>query len=177
MTVNTPASKRSELIGNAAIVWKRRVIHKKSTCVCRRLPVAARNARSTCGRLNNESDHWLRKTMVTVAAPYIGIYNPAFLSEVIRSIHCINKVPWCSRRRWLRRCCLKRCRLWRRWRGRRRRSHCATVAVRAVFHDPGMTEDLCDRQTPRRIVLQQLRGQTQKPVTLAVQQTRYKTAD
>ena len=39
--VNTLASKRSELIGNAAIVQKRRVIHKKSTCVCLRLPVAA----------------------------------------------------------------------------------------------------------------------------------------
>ena len=48
MDVNTPASKGSELIGNAAIVRtsKRRVglIHKKLTCVCLRLPVAARNA-------------------------------------------------------------------------------------------------------------------------------------
>ena len=34
MDVNTLASKRSELIGNAAIVRKCRVIHKKSTCVC-----------------------------------------------------------------------------------------------------------------------------------------------
>ena len=32
--VNTPASKRSQLIGNTAIVRKRCVIHKKSTCVC-----------------------------------------------------------------------------------------------------------------------------------------------
>ena len=39
--VNTLASKRSELNGNAAIVRKHRVIHKKSTCVCLRLPVAA----------------------------------------------------------------------------------------------------------------------------------------
>ena len=41
--VNTPASKRSQLIGNTAIVRKRCVglIHKKSTCVCLRLSVAA----------------------------------------------------------------------------------------------------------------------------------------
>ena len=32
--VNTQASKRSQLIGNTAIVRKRCVIHKKSTCVC-----------------------------------------------------------------------------------------------------------------------------------------------
>ena len=38
---NMDASKRSQLIGNAAIVRKRRVIHKKSTCVCLRLSVAA----------------------------------------------------------------------------------------------------------------------------------------
>ena len=41
MDVNTPASKRSQLIGNTAIVRKRCVIHKKSTCVCLRLSVAA----------------------------------------------------------------------------------------------------------------------------------------
>ena len=40
MEVNTPASKRSGLIRNAAIVQKHRVIDKKSTCVCLRLPVA-----------------------------------------------------------------------------------------------------------------------------------------
>ena len=34
MDVNTPASKRSQLIGNTAIVRKRCVIHNKSTCVC-----------------------------------------------------------------------------------------------------------------------------------------------
>ena len=34
MDVNTLASKRSQLIGNTAIVRKRCVIHKKSTCVC-----------------------------------------------------------------------------------------------------------------------------------------------
>ena len=34
MDVNTPASKRSQLIGNTAIVRKRCVIHKKLTCVC-----------------------------------------------------------------------------------------------------------------------------------------------
>ena len=42
MDVNTQASKRSQLIGNTAIVRKHRVIHKKSTCVCLRLSVAAR---------------------------------------------------------------------------------------------------------------------------------------
>ena len=41
MDVNTPASKRSQLIGNTAIVRKRCVIYKKSTCVCLRLSVAA----------------------------------------------------------------------------------------------------------------------------------------
>ena len=40
MDVNTLASKRSQLIGNTAIVRKRCVIHKKSTCVCLRLSVA-----------------------------------------------------------------------------------------------------------------------------------------
>ena len=39
--MNTPASKRSQLIGNTAFVRKRYVIHKKSTCVCLRLSVAA----------------------------------------------------------------------------------------------------------------------------------------
>ena len=41
MDVNTLAPKRAELIGNAAIVRKHRVIHKKSTCVCLHLPVVA----------------------------------------------------------------------------------------------------------------------------------------
>ena len=41
MDVNTLAFKRSELIRNAAIVRKRHVIHKKSTCVCLRISVAA----------------------------------------------------------------------------------------------------------------------------------------
>ena len=39
--VNTPASKRSELIGNTAIVRKRCVIHKKPTCVYLHFSVAA----------------------------------------------------------------------------------------------------------------------------------------
>ena len=39
--MNTLASKRSQLIGNTAIVRKRCVIHRKSTCVCLRLSVAA----------------------------------------------------------------------------------------------------------------------------------------
>ena len=37
--VKTLAFKRSEVIGNAVIVRKRRVIHNKSKCVCLRLPV------------------------------------------------------------------------------------------------------------------------------------------
>ena len=37
--VNTLAFKLSELIGTAAIVRKRRAIHKKSICVCLRHPV------------------------------------------------------------------------------------------------------------------------------------------
>ena len=58
MDVNTLASKRSQLIGSTAIVRKRCVIHKKSTCVCLRLSVAAftrkrRDARFELrGRLN-----------------------------------------------------------------------------------------------------------------------------
>ena len=40
MGVNTPASKRSQLIGNTGIVRKRCVIHTNSTCVCWRLSVA-----------------------------------------------------------------------------------------------------------------------------------------
>ena len=40
MDVNTPAFKRSQLIGNIAIVRKRCVIHTNSTCVCWRLSVA-----------------------------------------------------------------------------------------------------------------------------------------
>ena len=58
MDVNTPASKRSQFIGNTAIVRKRCVIHKKSTCVCLRLSVYLPRLRgnagtqgSTCGRL------------------------------------------------------------------------------------------------------------------------------
>ena len=39
--MHTPASKRSQLIGNTAFVRKRYVIHKKSTCVCLCLSVAA----------------------------------------------------------------------------------------------------------------------------------------
>ena len=39
--VNTLASKRSELLGNADILRMRRVIHNDSTCVCLRIPVAA----------------------------------------------------------------------------------------------------------------------------------------
>ena len=54
MEVNTLASKRSELIGNAKIVRKRRVIHKNSTCVCLRLPVAA----ITQKRKNASFDLW-----------------------------------------------------------------------------------------------------------------------
>ena len=39
--VNTLASKRSEMLGNADILRMRRVIHNDSTCVCLRIPVAA----------------------------------------------------------------------------------------------------------------------------------------
>ena len=55
MDVNTLASKPSELIGNAAIARKSRVIHKKATCASVfQLPRVARkrrNARSTCANL------------------------------------------------------------------------------------------------------------------------------
>ena len=60
--VNTLASKRSELIGNAAIVRKRRVIHNKSTCVCLRLPIAA----ITQKRTDASFDLW----------PALGRYTP-----------------------------------------------------------------------------------------------------
>ena len=39
--VNTLASKRSELLGNADILRMGRVIHNNSTCVCLRISVAA----------------------------------------------------------------------------------------------------------------------------------------
>ena len=52
--VNTLASKRSELIGNADILRMRRVIHNNSTCVCLRIPVAA----ITQKRRNASVDLW-----------------------------------------------------------------------------------------------------------------------
>ena len=52
--VNTLASKRSELIGNAEILRMRRVIHNHSTCVCLRIPVAA----ITQKRKNASVDLW-----------------------------------------------------------------------------------------------------------------------
>ena len=52
--VNTLASKRSELLGNADIFRMRRVIHKTSTCVCLRIPVAA----ITQKRKNASVDLW-----------------------------------------------------------------------------------------------------------------------
>ena len=52
MNVNTLASKRSELIGNSAIVRKRWVIHKTSTCVCWRLSVAAFTRKSRDARFD-----------------------------------------------------------------------------------------------------------------------------
>ena len=54
MDVNTLASKRAELIGNAEILRMRSVIHKNSTCVCLRLPVAA----ITQKRKNANVDLW-----------------------------------------------------------------------------------------------------------------------
>ena len=52
--VNTLASKRSELLGNADILRMRRVIHNDSTCVCLRIPVAA----ITQKRKNASVDMW-----------------------------------------------------------------------------------------------------------------------
>ena len=52
--VNTLASKRSELIGNADILRMRRVIHNDSTYVCLRIPVAA----ITQKRNNASVDLW-----------------------------------------------------------------------------------------------------------------------
>ena len=52
--VNTLASKRSELIGNADILRMRRVIHNNSTGVCLRIPVAA----ITQKRKNASVDLW-----------------------------------------------------------------------------------------------------------------------
>ena len=58
LEVNTLASKRSKLIGNTVIDRRLSVIHKRRpVCACVfQLPRVARkrrNARSTCGRLNN----------------------------------------------------------------------------------------------------------------------------
>ena len=52
--VNTLASKRSELLGNADILRMRRVIHNNSTCVCLRIPVSA----ITQKRKNASVDLW-----------------------------------------------------------------------------------------------------------------------
>ena len=52
--VNTLASKRSELIGNAEVLLMRHVIHNNSTCVCLRFPVAA----ITQKRKNASFDLW-----------------------------------------------------------------------------------------------------------------------
>ena len=54
MDVNTLASKRFELIGNADILRMRHVIHNNSTCVCLRIPVAA----ITQKRKNASVDLW-----------------------------------------------------------------------------------------------------------------------
>ena len=58
--VNTLASKRSELIGNAAIVLKCSVIHIYSICVCLRFQVAARSAEMQ----ERKVDLWLSKPVV-----------------------------------------------------------------------------------------------------------------
>ena len=62
--VNTLASKRSELLGNADILRMRRVIHKTSTCVCLRIPVAA----ITQKRKNASVDLWPALDTVCQAA-------------------------------------------------------------------------------------------------------------
>ena len=54
MGVNTMASKRSELLGNADILRMRRVIQNNSTCGCLRIPVAA----ITQKRKNASVDLW-----------------------------------------------------------------------------------------------------------------------
>ena len=53
MDVNTLASKRSELLGNADILRMHRVIQNYSTCVCLRIPVA-----NTQKRKNASVDLW-----------------------------------------------------------------------------------------------------------------------
>ena len=67
MDVNTPASKRSQLIGNTAIVRKRCVIHTNSTCVCWRLSVAT----FTQKRKDPSFDLWppLRRPQVEACVP------------------------------------------------------------------------------------------------------------
>ena len=76
MDVNTLASKRSELIGNAAIVRKRRVIHNKSTCVCLRLPVAA----ITQTRRNASFDLW----------PALNVVNDQFYDMCVHAEKNVN---------------------------------------------------------------------------------------
>ena len=78
MDVNTPASKRSQLIGNIAIVRKRCVIHKKSTCVCLRFSVAA----FTRKRMDARFDLWLALDEESVAGKM-------FLVKKIKSIRGI----------------------------------------------------------------------------------------
>ena len=82
MDVNTLASKRSELIGNAAIVRKRRVIHNKSTCVCLCLPVAV----ITQTRRNASFDLW----------PALNVVNDQFYDVCVHAEKNVNiaKLRW-----------------------------------------------------------------------------------
>ena len=65
MDVNTLASKRSQLIGNTAIVRKRCVIHRKSTCVCLRLS----DAGFTRKRRDARFDLWPALRALTALPP------------------------------------------------------------------------------------------------------------
>ena len=64
--VNTLASKRSELLGNADILRMRRVIHNNLTCVCLRIPVAA----ITQTRKNASVNLWPDMSRARIPSPY-----------------------------------------------------------------------------------------------------------
>ena len=76
--VNTLAYKRSQLIGNTAIVRKRCVIHKKSTCVCLRLSVAA----FTRKRRDARFDLWPASGDVATLRHYVHRERACFTGSV-----------------------------------------------------------------------------------------------
>ena len=108
MDVNTPASKRSQLIGNTAIVRKRCVIHTNSTCVCWRLSVATFTQKRKDASfdlwppLRAQHEYWRQQRMFKETACKVERNFPArpALGAGFHVCDCICKafynVPWAS---------------------------------------------------------------------------------